>query len=101
MCAGKGIIHAEMPVHTDGAPDPRGLQLWVDLPKEVRILVFATAHGSQSPLQFKMVVRNSIASCVICSNGIVMFRILRTKSWDPTSEWSSACSAFIPTIIMI
>lgn len=36
MCAGKGIIHAEMPVHKDGAPDPRGLQLWIDLPKEVR-----------------------------------------------------------------
>ena len=35
MCAGKGIIHAEMPVHTKGAPDPRGLQLWIDLPKEV------------------------------------------------------------------
>ncbi|KAG6820605.1 hypothetical protein H0H93_014521 [Arthromyces matolae] len=34
MCAGKGIIHAEMPVHAPGAPDPRGLQLWVDLPKQ-------------------------------------------------------------------
>ncbi|KAF8881913.1 RmlC-like cupin domain-containing protein [Infundibulicybe gibba] len=37
MCAGKGIIHAEMPVHLDGAPDPRGLQLWVDLPKEFKM----------------------------------------------------------------
>lgn len=36
MCAGKGIIHAEMPVHAKGSPDPRGLQLWVDLPKQVR-----------------------------------------------------------------
>lgn len=36
MCAGKGIIHAEMPVHEEGAPEPRGLQLWVDLPKQVR-----------------------------------------------------------------
>ena len=35
MCAGKGIIHAEMPVHAAGSPDPRGLQLWVDLPKQV------------------------------------------------------------------
>lgn len=35
MCAGKGIIHAEMPVHTKGQTDPRGLQLWVDLPKKV------------------------------------------------------------------
>ncbi|KAF8636456.1 hypothetical protein AX17_003272 [Amanita inopinata Kibby_2008] len=38
MCAGRGIIHAEMPVHIDGAPDPRGLQLWVDLPKEHKMV---------------------------------------------------------------
>ena len=37
MCAGKGIIHAEMPVHAAGSPDPRGLQLWVDLPKQVLV----------------------------------------------------------------
>jgi hypothetical protein len=35
MCAGRGIMHAEMPVHEEGAPEPRGLQLWVDLPKQV------------------------------------------------------------------
>jgi hypothetical protein len=35
MCAGRGILHAEMPVHEEGAPEPRGLQLWVDLPKQV------------------------------------------------------------------
>ena len=33
MQAGKGIVHAEMPVHEEGSPDPEGLQLWVDLPK--------------------------------------------------------------------
>lgn len=43
MCAGKGIIHAEMPVHTNGKPDPIGLQLWVDLPKEVRL--YSTPSG--------------------------------------------------------
>ncbi|KAF9464655.1 RmlC-like cupin domain-containing protein [Collybia nuda] len=37
MCAGKGIIHAEMPIHLDGAPDPRGLQLWVDLPRKFKM----------------------------------------------------------------
>ena len=35
MCAGRGIIHAEMPVHEKNSPDPRGIQLWVDLPKQV------------------------------------------------------------------
>lgn len=38
MCAGKGIIHAEMPVHAKGSPDPRGLQLWVDLPKQFKMV---------------------------------------------------------------
>ncbi|KAF8201424.1 RmlC-like cupin domain-containing protein [Pholiota molesta] len=38
MCAGKGIIHAEMPVHTNGKPNPVGLQLWVDLPKEFKMV---------------------------------------------------------------
>ncbi|KIJ69457.1 hypothetical protein HYDPIDRAFT_79680 [Hydnomerulius pinastri MD-312] len=38
MCAGKGIIHAEMPVHAPGVPEPRGLQLWVDLPKEHKMV---------------------------------------------------------------
>lgn len=60
MCAGKGIIHAEMPVHVDGAPDPRGLQLWVDLPKKVRPhhpQVWVT--DSSEHTQFKMVVSSS------------------------------------------
>jgi quercetin 2,3-dioxygenase len=35
MTAGRGIIHAEMPVHASGQPDPKGLQLWVDLPEKV------------------------------------------------------------------
>lgn len=38
MCAGRGIIHAEMPVHGKGIPDPKGLQLWVDLPKEFKMV---------------------------------------------------------------
>lgn len=38
MTAGKGIVHAEMPVHENGSPDPQGLQLWIDLPKENRMV---------------------------------------------------------------
>ncbi|KAK0524198.1 RNA pol II transcription cofactor [Tilletia horrida] len=38
MKAGKGIVHAEMPKHYDDSgkrlPDPIGLQLWIDLPRE-------------------------------------------------------------------
>ncbi|KAJ1023586.1 hypothetical protein NDA16_003203 [Ustilago loliicola] len=40
MNAGHGIMHAEMPIHRDEKgnklPDPVGLQLWVDLPKEAK-----------------------------------------------------------------
>ncbi|GAC72005.1 hypothetical protein PANT_6c00024 [Moesziomyces antarcticus T-34] len=40
MNAGHGIMHAEMPIHRDASgnklPDPIGLQLWVDLPKEAK-----------------------------------------------------------------
>lgn len=38
MIAAKGIMHAEMPLHRDEKgnklPDPVGLQLWLDIPKE-------------------------------------------------------------------
>ncbi|KII88579.1 hypothetical protein PLICRDRAFT_111207 [Plicaturopsis crispa FD-325 SS-3] len=37
MSAGRGIIHAEMPVHEAGKPEPRGLQLWIDLPKQYKM----------------------------------------------------------------
>lgn len=32
------VIHAEMPVHAPGVPEPRGLQLWVDLPKQYKMV---------------------------------------------------------------
>jgi hypothetical protein len=34
MTAGRGIMHAEMPVHEPGQPNPTGLQLWIDLPAD-------------------------------------------------------------------
>ncbi|KAJ7177378.1 hypothetical protein C8R43DRAFT_1193367 [Mycena crocata] len=38
MVAGRGIMHAEMPVHAEGQPDPRGLQFWVNLPKKFKMV---------------------------------------------------------------
>jgi quercetin 2,3-dioxygenase len=32
------VIHAEMPVHEPGKPEPHGLQLWIDLPKEHKMV---------------------------------------------------------------
>ncbi|GAA5941806.1 pirin family protein [Sporobolomyces koalae] len=38
MIAGKGIMHAEMPIHGPGKKDPFGLQLWIDLPKQHKLV---------------------------------------------------------------
>ncbi|KAJ6584392.1 RmlC-like cupin domain-containing protein [Mycena capillaripes] len=38
MVAGRGIMHSEMPVHAEGQPDPVGLQLWVNLPKQYKMV---------------------------------------------------------------
>ncbi|GAA5977278.1 hypothetical protein JCM10908_004920 [Rhodotorula pacifica] len=38
MIAGRGIMHSEMPVHGPGKKDPFGLQLWIDLPKEHKLV---------------------------------------------------------------
>ncbi|PWN95800.1 hypothetical protein FA09DRAFT_301049 [Tilletiopsis washingtonensis] len=41
MSAGRGVVHAEMPLHRDAQgnklPDPVGLQLWIDLPEESKM----------------------------------------------------------------
>lgn len=36
MTAGRGIMHAEMPLHEPGQPDPEGMQLWIDLPEKFK-----------------------------------------------------------------
>ncbi|GAA6016894.1 hypothetical protein JCM8202_004472 [Rhodotorula sphaerocarpa] len=38
MIAGRGIMHSEMPVHGPGKKDPFGLQLWIDLPKQHKLV---------------------------------------------------------------
>ena len=36
MTAGRGIVHSEMPIQTDGLV--RGFQLWLNLPKEKKMI---------------------------------------------------------------
>ncbi|KAF5392202.1 hypothetical protein D9757_001411 [Collybiopsis confluens] len=67
MCAGKGIIHAEMPVHEEGYPDPKGMQLWIDLPKQYKMvdpsyqelapseIPLAYPNGEDGPVKIKVV----------------------------------------------
>ncbi|KAI0030742.1 RmlC-like cupin domain-containing protein [Vararia minispora EC-137] len=47
MCA--VIIHAEMPVHEPGKPNPTGLQLWVDLPKQALSLPQEPSYQELDP----------------------------------------------------
>ncbi|CAN8104545.1 unnamed protein product [Discula destructiva] len=37
MTAGRGIVHSEMPVQNDDGSPNTGLQLWVDLPRELKM----------------------------------------------------------------
>ncbi|KAM6500562.1 RmlC-like cupin domain containing protein [Amanita muscaria] len=67
MCAGRGIIHAEMPVHEKNAPEPRGMQLWIDLPKQHKMvepsyqelgpdeIPTAYPEGSDGPVKIKII----------------------------------------------
>ncbi|KAF8512447.1 RmlC-like cupin domain-containing protein [Hysterangium stoloniferum] len=67
MCAGRGIIHAEMPVCGPGIPDPQGLQLWIDLPKEHKMMEptyqelgpseipSAFSEGPEGPIEIKVI----------------------------------------------
>ncbi|KAB2104250.1 hypothetical protein AG0111_0g7860 [Alternaria gaisen] len=36
MTAGRGIMHSEIPIHNDNGEPNVGMQLWVDLPKELK-----------------------------------------------------------------
>jgi redox-sensitive bicupin YhaK (pirin superfamily) len=67
MCAGRGILHAEMPVEEPGKPEPRGLQLWIDLPKEFKMsepsyqeldpnqIPSAFPNGPDGPVEIKVI----------------------------------------------
>ena len=49
MTAGRGIVHSEMPIQTDGLA--RGFQLWLNLPKEKKLTepAYQDIHAEQIP----------------------------------------------------
>ncbi|KAG5727642.1 Pirin-like protein [Termitomyces sp. T112] len=107
MCAGKGIIHAEMPVHTQGASDPRGLQLWVDLPKQFKMvdpsyqelgpdqIPIAYPSGPDGPVKIKVISGSShgIESPVRPLGGCWFFHVIfdqkSTIFQDIPPSWTS------------
>ena len=50
MTAGRGIIHSEMPIQTDGLA--RGFQLWLNLPKEKKLIepAYQDIESEQIPI---------------------------------------------------
>jgi len=94
MCAGRGIIHAEMPVHGKGLPDPKGLQLWVDLPKEFKMvepsyhelgpkeIPSAWPAGKDGPIEVKVVsgISHGVESPVPSIGGCWFFHVIFHQS---------------------
>ncbi|EIN07384.1 hypothetical protein PUNSTDRAFT_70784 [Punctularia strigosozonata HHB-11173 SS5] len=93
MCAGKGVIHAEMPVHGPGLPEPRGLQLWIDLPKQFKMvdpsyqemgpkeIPSAYPEGPDGPIEIKVISgkAHGVTSPVRPLGGCYYFHVIFKK----------------------
>ncbi|KAF9480120.1 hypothetical protein BDN70DRAFT_878007 [Pholiota conissans] len=109
MCAGKGIIHAEMPVHTKGKPDPIGLQLWVDLPKEFKMVdptyqeldpkgvPIAYPQGREGPVEIKVISGKShgVESPVRPLGGCWYFHVIFKKDATIFQDLPAGWTSFI------
>ncbi|KAH8106708.1 RmlC-like cupin domain-containing protein [Cristinia sonorae] len=113
MSAGKGIIHAEMPVHGDNVPEPRGLQLWIDLPKESKMMEpnyqelspseipVAYPEGPDGPTRIKVISGKSygVESPVRPVGGCWYFHVLFDKKGSSIfQEIAPGWTAFIYTL---
>jgi len=111
MIAGRGIIHAEMPIHGPGLPNPTGLQLWVDLPKEHKMtkpsyqelkaeeIPSAFPNGPEGP-EIKIVSGKShgVESPVRPPGGCWYFRVLFNKKGQTIfQDIPSGWTAFVYT----
>jgi len=109
MCAGRGIIHAEMPVHESNSPNPRGIQLWVDLPKQHKMvepsyqelgpseIPIAYPQGQEGPVQIKVISGNSynIQSPVRPLGGCWFFHIIFQDKASVFQHLNIGWTAFI------
>ncbi|KAI0797680.1 RmlC-like cupin domain-containing protein [Abortiporus biennis] len=117
MCAGRGIIHAEMPVHEPGMPDPRGMQLWVDLPKQYKMvepsyqelgpsqIPTAYPEGENGPVRVKVISGKShgVESPVRPLGGCWFFHVIFDKKgatmFQPIPEgWTAFLYIFKGTV---
>jgi len=113
MIAGKGIIHAEMPVIGPGLPNPEGLQLWIDLPKQYKMtdpsyqemtsdtIPSAFPEGPEGPSEIKVISGRSygIESPVRHLGGCWYMDIkLKAVGANVFQEIPAGWSAFIYTL---
>jgi redox-sensitive bicupin YhaK (pirin superfamily) len=113
MTAGRGIIHAEMPVHGPGIPNPIGLQLWVDLPKQHKMtapsyqelstkeIPSAFPEGEDGPVEVKIISGEShgISSPVRPLGGCWYMDIkLKKKGATVFQELPKGWTAFLYTL---
>ncbi|KIY50905.1 hypothetical protein FISHEDRAFT_64482 [Fistulina hepatica ATCC 64428] len=94
MCAGRGVIHAEMPVLKKGEPEPDGLQLWIDLPKEQKMqepsyqelgpegIPTVYPQGEDGPLKIKVIsgISQGVESPVKPQGGAWYFHVIFNKT---------------------
>ncbi|GAA5956000.1 hypothetical protein JCM3765_000066 [Sporobolomyces pararoseus] len=91
MIAGKGIMHAEMPVHGKGLDDPYGLQLWIDLPKQHKLVEPSYQELSASEIPSAHPTPNTLVK-VICGesdgeNGEIVSSPVRPLGGCWYSDW--------------
>ncbi|KAI0695929.1 RmlC-like cupin domain-containing protein [Cytidiella melzeri] len=111
MCAelSSSVIHAEMPVHAPGHPDPRGLQLWVDLPKKYKMveptyqeldsnqIPEAFPHGTDGGVKVRVIsgVSHGVESPVRPLGGCWYFHMVFSKKSTIFQDLPAGWTAFI------
>ncbi|KAI0646949.1 RmlC-like cupin domain-containing protein [Trametes meyenii] len=112
MCAGRGIIHAEMPVSGPGIPEPRGLQLWVDLPKQFKMvepsyqelgpeqIPTAYPQGEDGPVKVKVISGKShgVESPVRPLGGCWYFHVIFDKPGTIFQDIPAGWTTFLYTL---
>ncbi|EIW60491.1 uncharacterized protein TRAVEDRAFT_145916 [Trametes versicolor FP-101664 SS1] len=112
MCAGRGIIHAEMPQSGPGIPDPRGLQLWVDLPKEFKMvepsyqelgpkqIPEAYPQGKDGPVKIRVISGKShgVESPVRPLGGCWYFHVIFSKPGTIFQDIPAGWTTFLYTL---
>lgn len=109
MTAGRGIIHAEMPINAPGKPNPRGLQLWVDLPAKAKMqepsyhelgpeqIPTAFPEGPDGPLKVKIISGQShgVTSPVNPVGGCWYFHFIFNKKSSFFQDLPKGWTAFL------